>query len=325
MMRNLLLFSLFQFFLSSSAFAQKIKSEKSLNFFTDVLGYSGFLILIGTIFFVYSYKNSIKLLNWFEDQTYGTRDYILQKCELIHVEIEPMNVTYILIFLIFGPSFLVMSTFLLMGNVGLAIFAGVALGIGGWKIPRPFMNYLVDKRINAYKLQMVDALQLLSNGLRAGLSLPQSLGMVVDELPVPVSQEYNTILQQTKIGVPLEEAFENLVKRIPTQDNDMFVSAIGILKETGGNLSEVFDTIADVIRERVRLQQKIDTYVAQGKFQGITIFCMPFALGGVFAMSDPASMAPMFNTVLGLILFTAALFMDLLGLYFIFKVVKIEV
>jgi tight adherence protein B len=325
MMLKVFGFTFIQLVISSTAFAQKIKSEKSLNFFTDVLGYSGFLILIGLIFFIYSYKNSIKLLNWFEDQTYGTRDYVLQKCELIHVEIEPINVTYILIILIFGPSVLAMSGLLLIGNVGLAVFAGFSLAFVGWKIPRPFMDSLVEKRVKAYKSQMVDALQLLSNGLRAGLSLPQSLGMVVDELPVPVSQEYNTILQQTKIGVPLEEAFENLVKRIPTQDNDMFVSAIGILKETGGNLSEVFDTIADVIRERVRLQQKIDTYVAQGKFQGITIFCMPFALGAVFAMSDPASMAPMFNTVLGLILFTAALGLDLLGLYFIFKVVKIDV
>jgi len=325
MMRNVFFFTFLQLVLSQAAFAQKLKSERDFNFFTDALGHSGFLVLIGLIFFIYSYKNSIKLMNWFEDQTYGTRDYILQKCELIHIEIEPKNVTYVLIVLIFGPSVLAMSGFLLMGNIGLAVFSGFLFAFCGWKVPRPFMDYLVEKRIKAYKSQMVDALQLLSNGLRAGLSLPQSLGMVVDELPVPVSQEYNTILQQTKIGVPLEEAFENLVKRIPTQDNDMFVSAIGILKETGGNLSEVFDTIADVIRERVRLQQKIDTYVAQGKFQGITIFCMPFALGAVFAMSDPASMAPMFNTVLGLILFTAALGLDLLGLYFIFKVVKIDV
>lgn len=319
------LISLLFLFFSLSSFAQAAKPEESINFFYDVLGYGPLLAAIGLLFFFFSYKNSIKLLNWFEDQTFGTRDYVLQKCELLHIEIEPIKVTYILIILIFGPSLLVMSLLLILGNIGLALVLGGALAIGGWKFPRPFMNYLVNRRINAYKGQMVDALQLLSNGLRAGLSLPQSLGMVVDELPVPVSQEFNSILQQTKIGVPLEEAFENLVKRIPTQDNDMFVSSIGILKETGGNLSEVFDTIADVIRERVRLQQKIDTYTAQGMFQGITIFCMPFALGGIFALSDPASMAPLFNTAIGLIMLGAAIFLDLLGLFFIFKVVKIEV
>ena len=76
------------------------------------------------------------------------------------------------------------------------------------------------------------------------------------------------ILQQNKIGVPLEECLDNLAKRVPTQDNDMFVASVNILRETGGNLAEVFDTIVFVIRERVRLKQKIDTYVAQGMFKG---------------------------------------------------------
>lgn len=310
--------------ISTIAFAQDAKQEE-LNFISDVLGRKGLILLVFLMFFIYSYKNSIKLFNWIEDQTYGTRDYVLQKCELLHIEIEPIKVTYILVFLSFGFSVIFLGLFAAFGKFILGIFVALVFSIIGWKIPRPFMDYLVNKRIDAYKGQMVDALQLLSNGLRAGLSLPQSLGMVVDELPNPVAQEFNSVLQQTKIGVPLEEAFENLVKRIPTQDNDMFVSSIAILKETGGNLSEVFDTIAAVIRERVRLAQKIDTYVAQGKFQGITIFCMPFALGAVFGISDPASMAPMFNTVLGLIMFSVALIFDLLGLYFIFKVVKIEV
>ena len=119
------------------------------------------------------------------------------------------------------------------------------------------MDYLVNARIKKYRGQMVDALNLLSNGLRAGLSLPQSVGMVVDELPNPVAQEFNLILQQNKIGVPLEECFEDLIKRVPTEDNEMFVTSVNILRETGGNLAETFDTIAGVIRERVRLQQKL--------------------------------------------------------------------
>ena len=313
----------FLIFISTSVFAQEKAAE--LNFMTDILGRKGLVLLIFLIVFIYSYKNSLKLFDWIEDQTFGTRDYILQRCELLHIEIEPRKITYILLFLSFGISVIVFGIFAVMGHLlAGAILAGVTSLIG-WRIPRPFMDTLVNRRVNAYKNQMVDALKLLSNGLRAGLSLPQSLGMVVDELPNPVAQEMNTVLQQTKIGVPLEEAFENLVVRIPTQDNDMFVSAISILKETGGNLSEVFDTIAAVIRERVRLQQKIDTFTAQGKFQGFTIFAMPFALGAVFAASDPASMTPMFTTPLGLVMLISALGLDLLGLWVIFKVVKIEV
>lgn len=324
MNKKLLFLFLILSFISVHAFGQETSAEE-INFISDVLGRKGLILLIFIIFFAYSYKNSIKLFNWIEDQTFGTRDYVLQKCELLHIEIEPIKITYLLLIFSFGFSVIFLGAFALIGQFGIGIFVAAVTSVLGWKFPRPFMDYLVNKRIDAYKNQMVDALQLLSNGLRAGLSLPQSLGMVVDELPNPVAQEFNTVLQQTKIGVPLEEAFENLVKRIPTQDNDMFVSAISILKETGGNLSEVFDTIASVIRERVRLAQKIDTYVAQGKFQGITIFCMPFALGAVFGVSDPASMAPLFTTVIGLILFSVALIFDLLGLYFIFKIVKIDV
>ncbi len=309
--------------MSANLFAQE--ETGSVNFMTDVMGKKGVILLVFLIIFAYSYKNSIKLFNWIEDQTYGTRDFILQKCELLHIEIEPVRITYVLLFLSFGMSSLIIGICALFGNLLLGVILGFIVSIVGWRFPRPFMNSLVERRINAYKGQMVDGLQLLSNGLRAGLSLPQSLGMVVDELPNPIAQEFNSVLQQTKIGVPLEEAFDNLVKRVPTQDNDMFVSAIGILKETGGNLSEVFDTIAGVIRERVRLQQKIDTFTAQGKFQGYTIFAMPFALGAIFTASDPASMEPLFTTPLGLVMATAALGMDLLGLWVIFKVVKIQV
>jgi tight adherence protein B len=312
-------------FALQSTFVFSQEKEPELNFLTDILGRTGVVTAVFLLIFIYSYRNSIKLFNWIEDQTYGTRDYVLQKCELLHIEIEPLKVTYILVFLSFGFSVLILGTCIAFGNFVLGGFLALLFSIVGWKSPRPFMDSLVNRRVNLYKGQMVDALQLLSNGLRAGLSLPQSLGMVVDELPNPVAQEFNSVLQQTKIGVPLEEAFENLVKRVPTQDNDMFVSAIAILKETGGNLSEVFDTIAGVIRERVRLQQKIDTFTAQGKFQGFTIFAMPFALGAVFAASDPKSMSLMFTTPVGIIMFIAALGMDLLGLWVILKVVKIEV
>lgn len=309
---------------SNKSFAQAGVNNE-FNFFTDVLGSKGIKAAIGLIFFLYTYKNSVKLFNWIEDQTFGTRDYVLTKCELIHFEIKPERVTFILVFMYFGFSILIFGVMAVFGRFGAGAFLAGLTSLIMWRLPRPIMNTLVERRIKVYKSQMVDALQLLSNGLRAGLSLPQSLGMVVDELPKPVSQEFNTVLQQTKIGVPLEEAFENLVKRVPTQDNDMFVSSISILKETGGNLSEVFDTIAGVIRERVRLAQKIETYVAQGFFQGLVIFMMPFALGAMFAISDPESMAPLFDTVIGNIMLVVALIFDLLGGYVILKITDIKV
>jgi tight adherence protein B len=187
------------------------------------------------------------------------------------------------------------------------------------------VDFLVEKRIKAYSLQMVDALQLLSNGIRAGLSVPQAMGMIVEEMPAPISQEFGILLQQNRIGMPLEECFENLAKRVPLEDNDMFVSSINILRETGGNLAETFDTIVEVIRERVRLQQKVDTFTAQGMFQGMTIGAMPYMLGFVYFLQDPGSITPLFTTPIGLVFLFMAVLFDLAGIFVIMKIVKIKI
>ena len=172
---------------------------------------------------------------------------------------------------------------------------------------------------------MVDALNLLANGIRAGLTMPQAIGMVVDELPPPVSQEFNLVLQQAKIGVPLDEALENLKKRVYTEDNEMFVTSVNILRETGGNLAEVFDTITLVIRERVRLQLKIDTYVASGKMQAYIIGCMPFAMIAMFGSGDPDYFPLLFGTVLGIVALLIICGMVGLGMFVILKIIDIKV
>ncbi|MBF0205813.1 MAG: type II secretion system F family protein [Oligoflexia bacterium] len=293
--------------------------------FLMLIGRNGVLLLIGIIFFVYSYKNSVKLFQWIEDQTYGTKDFIMKKLEFLHIHIKEQFVVIGLLVVAFGIPLIILGIFILLGNFIFGAVLAILVGVAGWKIPRPLMNYLVAKRIEKYQAQLVDGLNLLTNGIRAGLSLPQGLAMVVAEMPPPISQEYNIILQQSRIGSPLEECFEDLVKRVPTEDNQMFVSSINILRETGGNLAETFDTIVSVIRERIRLQQKINTATAQGVLQGFTIFCMPFVMGAIFFVSDPKSMGPMFTHPLGIVILIVALGLDLIGGYFIMKVVKIKV
>ncbi|MBP9674733.1 MAG: type II secretion system F family protein [Bacteriovoracaceae bacterium] len=293
--------------------------------FTQLLGKNGVIFLIGILFFIVSYRNSIRLFKWIEDQTFGTRDYLMQRFELMFWDVNPDKLTVILLSLSVGSGLLVFAAFAIFSKFLAGIILGLIFFFIGWKLPRPIVNYLVAKRVKKYQGQLVDGLTLLANGLRAGLSVPQSLGMVVNELSDPLAQEFNLILQQNKIGVPLEECFENLIKRVPTQDNQMFVTSVNILRETGGNLAETFDTICDVIRERIRLQQKIETYVAQGMTQGLVIFCMPFALGTLYALSDPQSMVPLFTTPLGIIMLVVALGFNLLGGYIILKIVDIKV
>lgn len=291
----------------------------------SVLGMPGIIGIIGIMVFSFCFIYSSKIFDWIEQQTFGTRNHILEQFELLFIEVKPEYVTYALLTLSFGLGIIILIFFGIFSMWLIGLILGIIISFIGWKIPRPFVKFLVKRRVKAYQGQLIDSLTLLANGIRAGLSVPQSLGMVVDEMPPPISQEYNIILQQNRVGVPLEECFENLAKRMPLEDNDMFVSSINILRETGGNLAETFDTIVAVIRERIRLQQKIDTYVAQGMIQAYTIGAMPFAIGGMFAASNPEGAVAMISNPIGIALVIGAVVLDAIGMLVILKIIKIEV
>ena len=296
-----------------------------MSVFLELIGRNGLISLVGVLVFLLSYRYSISIFEWVEHQTYGTRAYISEKLEFLFIEMSQEKLTYILLASSVGLGAVTVLSLGFLGYWIIGAILGAILAFVGFKAPKIIIDFLVEKRIKAYSHQMVDALQLLSNGIRAGLSVPQSIGMIVDEMPAPISQEFNVLLQQNRIGMPLEECFENLGKRVPLEDNDMFVSSMNILRETGGNLAETFDTIVDVIRERVRLQQKVDTYTAQGMLQGMTIGAMPYLLGMVYYLQDPDSMTPLFTTPLGFIMLIVAVGFDLLGIYVIMKIVKIKI
>ena len=293
--------------------------------FIELLGRNGVIFVIGLLVFLLCYKYSVNLFDWIEHQTYGTRQYIAEKLEFLFIEMEQDKLTYILLGCSIGAGAVIFLVVGFFGSWIVGTILSLIVSFIGFKLPRIVVDFLVEKRIKAYSLQMVDALQLLSNGIRAGLSVPQAMGMIVEEMPAPISQEFGILLQQNRIGMPLEECFENLAKRVPLEDNDMFVSSINILRETGGNLAETFDTIVEVIRERVRLQQKVDTFTAQGMFQGMTIGAMPYMLGFVYFLQDPGSITPLFTTPIGLVFLFMAILFDLAGIFVIMKIVKIKI
>lgn len=312
-------------FLPAMLLAQDVKPKRDVDLFLDVLGRNGILAVTGIVVFLYCYKNSIKIFHWIDEQTYGTRNYILKKFEIMFIEVEPDKVTWVLLGMSIGSGVLVFCALAIMGNLPLAILLGIVALVLGWKIPKPLVDFFEERRKRKYQIQMVDALNLMANGIRAGLTVPQSIGMVVDELPAPISQEFNLVLQQAKIGVPLDEALENLKQRVYTEDNEMFVTSVTILRETGGNLAETFDTIVSVIRERVRLQLKIETYIASGKIQAYIIGAMPFAMIVMFGSGDPEYFPLLFGTFLGLIALVVICGMVGFGMWVIMKIINIKV
>jgi tight adherence protein B len=280
-------------------------------------------VLFGVMVLFVSYQYNVRFLDWLRFQSLGTRDYVTDKLNMMFYDVKPNQVllgmagSALFLFLVF---FLLFLPKLLPGLIFGCLGAFLA-----WKLPRPIVDYMVKRRTSEFNNQMVDALNLMANAMKSGLSVAQSMGIVVDQCPQPISQEFNLVLSETKIGLSLEESLINLSKRVQCEDVEMFVTAVVILKETGGNLAETFDTIVSTIRERIKVQSKIDAMTASGFIQGMVLLAMPPAIGIFFSVSEPGFMDPLFNTPIGWGVLLAVLILEISAFVMIKKVMKIDV
>ncbi len=280
-------------------------------------------IIVGIIVFVVSYMHARRFLDWLRWKSIGARDDIVETLEKMFIEISPNKVLLYMTLSAIVPGILVFL--LILPQFIPALCFGLVIAIFGWHIPKIVVRRMFAQRMNRFNLQMIDGLSLMANGMKSGLSIIQAMGLVKEEMPDPLSKEFDYVLQQNRLGVSVEEAFQNLAKRIPSEDVNMFVTSIIILKETGGNLAETFETIVHVIRERLKVQQKIAAMVAQGVAQGVIVFCMPFGLGLMFYLSDPKFIEPLFSTPLGWLISAGILTLQFVGGFVILKIVQIKV
>jgi len=287
--------------------------------FDRALGIIGF----GAAVFGVSYHYNKKFLDWLRFQSLGTRDYIVERLNLMFIDIPSNHILLGLFSISFGLGILVFLAFLpkLFPGIPFAIMVTIV----GWKSPKPVVDWMYRRRVTKMVYQMVDGLSLMSNGLKSGLSVVQSLGLVAQEMPNPIRQEFGLILSENKLGVSIEDAFLNLSRRVKSDDVEMFVTSVNILKETGGNLAETFDTIVTTIRDRIKVEKKIEAMTAQGLYQGIFVMCIPPILGVVFYQTDPEFMRPLFNTPIGWVIILAIIVLEAIGFFVIMKVIKIDV
>ena len=157
--------------------------------------------------------------------------------------------------------------------------ASVAIGaVIGFFLPRFYVKRQQSIRLVKFNDQLSDMLNLMVNGLRAGYSTMQALEAVSRELPSPISDEFRRVVQEMQIGIPMEAALENLLRRIPSEDLDFVVTAINVQREVGGNLSEILDTISFTIRERVRIKGEIRVMTANVRTSGTVLSLIPVFL-----------------------------------------------
>jgi tight adherence protein B len=171
----------------------------------------------------------------------------------------------------------------------------VTFGILGWFVPRLWLTRRQSARLKAFNNQLGDTIGLMSNSLRSGLSLVQSMEMISREAEPPIAEEFRRVVREIGLGVGPQEALLHLGRRVDSDDLELLITAILVQFEIGGNLSRILDSIANTIRERVKLQGEIRTLSAQGRMSGYILSGMPAAIGGLLMLIAPSYMGALFT------------------------------
>ncbi len=220
----------------------------------------------------------------------------------------------------------VLALYMFSGSPIFALVTAVLIFFGTWKLPLIYLEKVVrPSRTKTFSDQMIDGLTLMGNAMKSGMNLSQAFKICVDEMDGPLAQEFGLILDKNRIGQSIEEGLEDLAGRLPSEDVVMFSTSVNILKETGGNMTETFGTITKTIRERIKLQNKIDALTAQGMTSAVVVSALPWALLGILYLIDPNLMRPMLVTIPGWIILSMVLFLEGVGFFVIKKLVTIRV
>ncbi len=195
----------------------------------------------------------------------------------------------------------------------------------GYFVPRIWVGRRIGGRLNAFNKQLPDTIVLLSNSLRAGSSFLQSIELVSRETPAPMGSEMGRVVREVNLGLGMEEALANMVRRIKSDDLDLMVTAIGVQQQVGGNLAEILDTIAFTIRERVRIKGEIRTLTAQGRYSGYLVAFLPIGIMITLNFINPEFMQPLFTELIGQALLALGAIMMAVGFFAIRKITDIKV
>jgi len=213
------------------------------------------------------------------------------------------------------------AAWLLTGSMLVALAVAVVLVLS----PSLVLRWLRARRIEHVEQQLPDALQMLAGTARAGLSLPAAIRQVSTELAPPLQQELLLVQHEQRLGVSLDDALENLARRIPAQPVKLMVAAMRIANETGGSLAEALERAALTVRSQLAMEGKIGALTAQGKLQAWVVGLLPVFLLWVLARMEPEAMAQLWTTQLGWGVLAAVIVMEFIGVLLIRRIVAIDI
>jgi len=228
-----------------------------------------------------------------------------------------------------GGILLVSASLAVLGMFGVLMFSPVGaaapIGLLLGALPILFLLQRRSARIKKFEEQFPEALDLLARALRAGHAFQTSLGMVADEVAEPVGPEFKKTFDQQNFGLPLKECLFELADRMPLLDVRFFATAVTIQRETGGNLAEILDNLAYVVRERFKILRQVRVHTAHGRFTGYVLLALPAVLGIILSYLSPDHMNTLFTEPMGKQMLLGAGVMQTVGYFWIKQVIKIEV
>lgn len=227
------------------------------------------------------------------------------------------------LFLFNGLLLLVLPavTWLLTGSIFLAVVLALVIAF----LPQKVYAWLRKRRIDKIQEQLPDAMQMLSGSLRAGVGFAPAMEILVQDGQPPLSQELALVLREQHLGVRTEEALEHFAERVPIVDAKLFVSAVNISREVGGNLAETLGTLAVTLRRRLIMENKVKALTSQGRLQGIVMAMLPVFLIGYLTLIYSETMEPMFHTWHGWLVMGICVVMEYLGYRMCRKIMTIDV
>ena len=228
--------------------------------------------------------------------------------------------TVILAAVVMGAAFGFVGMILLKTPIAFLVVGG-----RGAAMPFIFLNMKRTRRIHKFEEDFPEALDLIARALKAGHAFVTGLKMVADEMNEPVGPEFRKTFDEQNFGLPMKDALENLTARVPSLDVRFFATAVLIQRETGGNLSEILENLAHVVRERFKILRQVRVHTAHGRLTGYVLLALPVLLSMALMFINPDHMNLLFRERMGQILLMVAIVMQVIGYVWIRQVVKIEV
>ncbi len=202
--------------------------------------------------------------------------------------------------------------------------AGAIIGAACAYVPIWFLNFMAKRRVTKFEEQFPEAIDLLSRALRAGHAFTTGLSMVADEMPEPVGTEFRLAYDRQNFGMPMPEALKSLGERVPLLDARFFVTAVLTQREAGGNLAEVLDNLASVIRERFKVKRQVRVLTAHARITGWVLALLPPSLGVALTLLAPQHMSLLWTDPTGIRMVVVALVLQVVGTLIIRKMVDVE-